>query len=96
MTAHGITYTGERDQFTVVEVKGVSVAVVGFSPYAWTNDVNDLDQARAVVTRAAADADLVVVQAHLGAEGADATRVRPGVETFFEERRGDPMAFAWR
>lgn len=94
LTAHGIAYTGERDQFTVVEVKGVSVAVVGFSPYAWTNDVNDLDQARAVVTRAAADADLVVVQAHLGAEGADATRVRPGVETFFEERRGDPMAFA--
>jgi hypothetical protein len=35
-----------------------------------------------------------VVQAHLGAEGADATRVRPGAETYFGEDRGDPIAFA--
>lgn len=91
---YGIAHTGERDQFEVLDVKGYSVAVVGFSAYAWTNDINDLGQAQAVVTRAADAADLVVVQAHLGAEGADATRVRPGVETFFGEERGDPMAFA--
>lgn len=91
---HGIAHTGEREQFTVVDVEGVSVAVVGFSAYAWTNDLNDLDQAGDVVTRAGDEADLVVVHVHMGAEGADATRVQPGAEDFFGENRGDPMAFS--
>jgi poly-gamma-glutamate capsule biosynthesis protein CapA/YwtB (metallophosphatase superfamily) len=94
LAEHGIAHTGERDQITVLEVQGVSVAVVGFSPYAWTNSLVDLSQAAEVVSRAAEQADLVVVQVHLGAEGADQTRVRPGTETFFGENRGDPMAFA--
>src|SRR5690606_39354640 len=91
---HGIAHTGERDQITVVDVSGLSVAVIGFSPYEWTNSLLDLDQARSVVERAAEQADIVVVQAHMGAEGADQTRVRPGEEIFFGENRGDPMAFA--
>jgi hypothetical protein len=91
---HDLAYTGERDQITVVQAAGSSVAVVGFSPYAWTNDLNDHDQAADVVSRAAEQADLVVVQVHMGAEGANRTRVRPGVEEFYGERRGDPMAFA--
>lgn len=89
-----LAYTGELDQITVVDAAGVSVAVVGFSPYAWTNQLTDLDQARAVVSRAAGQADLVVVQVHMGAEGADATQVAPGTEEFFGENRGDPMAFS--
>jgi poly-gamma-glutamate capsule biosynthesis protein CapA/YwtB (metallophosphatase superfamily) len=96
-----IAHTGDRDQITVVEVgagrgggRGISVAVVGFSAYAWTNDLNDLDQASGVVTEAAGQADLVVVQVHMGAEGSDATHVRPGSETFFGENRGDPIAFS--
>jgi poly-gamma-glutamate capsule biosynthesis protein CapA/YwtB (metallophosphatase superfamily) len=91
---HGIAHTGALDQITVADVNGVAVAVVGFSPYEWTNSVVDLAQAAGVVARAEDAADLVVVQAHLGAEGADQTRVRPGTETFFGENRGDPMAFA--
>ncbi|MPZ26834.1 MAG: CapA family protein [Micromonosporaceae bacterium] len=91
---HGLAYTGDRDQITVLDVAGTAVAVVGFSAYGWTNDLNDLAQAEDVVSRAVGQADLVVVQVHLGAEGADQTRVRPGPETFFGEPRGDPMAFA--
>jgi poly-gamma-glutamate capsule biosynthesis protein CapA/YwtB (metallophosphatase superfamily) len=91
---HGIAHTGERDQFTVVDVEGVSVAVVGFSAYEWTNQLNDHSQAADVVSRAAEEADLVVVQVHMGAEGTEATRVRPGTEDFFGENRGDPMAFS--
>jgi poly-gamma-glutamate capsule biosynthesis protein CapA/YwtB (metallophosphatase superfamily) len=91
---HGIAHTGERDQITVVDVRGVAVAVVGFSPYQWTNSLLDLAQAADVVSRADERADLVVVQVHMGAEGSDQTRVRPGTETFFGENRGDPMAFA--
>ncbi len=78
----------------VDDVRGVSVAVVGFSPYAWTNSVLDLDQAAGVVSRAAEQADLVVVQVHMGAEGADAAHVRPGSESYVGEDRGDPVAFS--
>lgn len=91
---HGLAHTGEHGQITVVEVAGVEVAVVGFSPYQWSNSVVDLTQAAGVVEQAGAQADLVVVQAHMGAEGSDRTHVRPGTETFFGEDRGDPMAFA--
>jgi poly-gamma-glutamate capsule biosynthesis protein CapA/YwtB (metallophosphatase superfamily) len=90
----GIAHTGERGQITVAGVEGVSVAVVGFSAYEWTNQLNDHAQAADVVSRAAGQADLVVVQVHMGAEGADETRVRPGSEDFFGENRGDPMAFS--
>jgi len=90
----GLAHTGAQDQITVVEVKGVKVAVVGFSPYAGANNVNDLPAARSVVEEAAGQADVVVVQVHMGAEGSDKVHVKPGNELFFGENRGDPMKFS--
>jgi capsule synthesis protein PGA_cap len=90
----GLKHTGAQDEITVVEVKGVKVAVVGFSPYAGANNLNNLAAARDVVKRAADQADLVVVQVHMGAEGSDKTHVKPGSELFFGENRGDPKAFS--
>lgn len=90
----GLAHTGAQDQITVVEVKGIKVAVLGFSPYAGANNLNDLDQARSVVEKAAGQADLVVVQVHMGAEGSEKTRVKPGNELFFGENRGDPIKFS--
>ena len=90
----GLAHTGAEDQITVVDVKGVKVAVVGFSSYAGANRLNDLDQARSVVRKAAGQADLVVVQVHMGAEGSDKTHVKPGSELFFGENRGDPIKFS--
>ena len=43
--------------------------------------------------QAAVQADLVVVQVHMGAEGADRAHVKPGTETYYGENRGDPIAF---
>ena len=94
LEAAGLRHTGAPDQITVVEAKGIKVAVVGFSPYAGANDLNDLAAAAAVVRTAKSQADLVVVQAHMGAEGADRTHVRPGSEPFFGENRGDPIKFS--
>ena len=91
---HGLRHTGAPDEITVVTVKGVKVAVVGFSSYAWTNSLTDIDSARRVVRKAATMADLVVVQVHMGAEGADKTHVRPGTEIFLGENRGDPVKFS--
>jgi hypothetical protein len=68
--------------------------VLGFAPYGWTQSVVDIPAAAALVRRAASAADLVVVNMHAGAEGADKAHVRPGTEMFLGENRGDPMAFA--
>jgi capsule synthesis protein PGA_cap len=94
LTAVGLQYTGAEDQITVANVKGVRVAVIGFSPYAGANNLNDLDHSRAIVRRAQEQADVVVVQVHMGAEGSGEGHVRPGNELFFGENRGDPIAFS--
>ena len=90
----GLKHTGAEDQITVVQVKGVKVAVVGFSPYAGANNLNDLAHSRTVIQQAKQKADLVVVQVHMGAEGSDQNHVKPGNEIFFGENRGDPIKFS--
>lgn len=94
LEAHGLEHTGAVGQITRIEVGGVSVAVIGFSPYAWNNSVLDIPGAQRLVERATTMADLVVVQAHMGAEGSDKTRVQPGTEMFLGENRGDPIQFS--
>jgi hypothetical protein len=89
----GLKHTGAADEITVVEVNGLKVAVLGFSPYAGANNLNDLDHTREVIQQARQQADLVVVQAHLGAEGSDKGHVKPGNEIYFGENRGDPIRF---
>ncbi|MEO3776281.1 CapA family protein [Micromonospora sp. B11E3] len=91
---YDLQHTGAPDQITVVEVEGVKVAVAGFSSYVWSNSLVDIAAARQVIKKAATMADLVVVQVHMGGEGADKTRVRPGTEMFLGENRGDPVRFS--
>jgi poly-gamma-glutamate capsule biosynthesis protein CapA/YwtB (metallophosphatase superfamily) len=90
----GIAYTGNAGEITVAEAGGTTVAVVGFSAYEGANRLTDLAASRAVVEAAAGRADLVVVQAHMGAEGAVAQHVRPGNEDYYGENRGDPVRFS--
>ena len=94
LEAAGLEHTGAEDQITVVDVKGVKVAVVGFSPYAGANNLNDLDAAATIVKKAKSQADLVVVQVHMGAEGSDKSHVKPGNELYFGENRGNPVKFS--
>jgi poly-gamma-glutamate capsule biosynthesis protein CapA/YwtB (metallophosphatase superfamily) len=91
---HGLLHTGAVGEITVADVNGVKVAVLGFASYAGFNSLLDLSAARRIVRTAAGQADLVVVQVHMGAEGSDRTRVRPGTEMHLGENRGDPMAFS--
>ena len=60
----------------------------------WNNSLIDIAAAQAVVAKAATQADLVVVQVHMGAEGSDKTHVKPGTEIFLGENRGDPIKFS--
>jgi poly-gamma-glutamate capsule biosynthesis protein CapA/YwtB (metallophosphatase superfamily) len=94
LDAVGLKHTGAPGEITVVDVKGVKVAVVGFSSYAWNNSLIDIPKAQDLIKEADAQADLVVVQVHMGAEGTAYTHVRKGTEMFLGENRGDPIAFA--
>jgi hypothetical protein len=93
LTADGIGYTGAPGQITVVDVKGVRVAVLGFSVYSWTQNLNNISGSAALVRKAKQQADLVVIQMQAGAEGADKAHVKPGHEIFLGEDRGDEIAF---
>ena len=68
--------------------------MIGFSPYPWNANINDIPAAKELVKRASAEADVVVVVMHVGAEGSDKTHTPHGTEYAFGENRGDPRAFA--
>jgi poly-gamma-glutamate capsule biosynthesis protein CapA/YwtB (metallophosphatase superfamily) len=94
LEAQGLKHTGAPNQITVVDVGAVKVAVAGFSSYVWSNSLVDIASAKQVIAKAATMGDLVVVQVHMGAEGSEKTRVKPGTELFLGENRGDPIKFA--
>jgi hypothetical protein len=90
----GVRHTGRPSEIARLQVRGIRVAVVGFAPYSWANLITDLAATRKQVTRAAKGADVVIVMAHVGAEGADQTHTPRGPETYLGEPRGDSRAFA--
>ncbi len=94
LTAAGVDHTGMPGQITYQRVHELQVAVVGFSPYGWTQSLLDIPGAEALVRRAATQADLVLVTIHAGGEGPDYQHTRAGEEIFLGENRGDPIAFS--
>jgi hypothetical protein len=94
LKAVGIPYAGIPESMPIVNVKGVRVAVLAFSPYPWNNNINNIPTARELVSQAATHADLVIVLMHAGAEGSDKTHTPHGSEFAFGENRGDSRAFA--
>jgi poly-gamma-glutamate capsule biosynthesis protein CapA/YwtB (metallophosphatase superfamily) len=86
--------TGRPGEIAYAKVGGTRVAVLGFAPYPWAQSLLDLPAAEALVRKADRWADLVVVTMHAGAEGAEHQRVRPGMERFLGEERGNSVAFA--
>ncbi|WP_425560716.1 CapA family protein [Luedemannella helvata] len=89
----GIAHTGAPGQITYRTVKGVKVAVIGFSIYGWTQSLNDISGSASLVRKAAKNADIVVLQMQGGAEGSDKQHVKRGHEIFAGEDRGDLITF---
>jgi hypothetical protein len=94
LTKVDVAYAGLPGAVTLVRVHKLRVAVVGFSPYPWNANINDIPAATRLVRRAASEADIVVVLMHAGAEGADRIHTPYGSETAYGEVRGNPRAFA--
>jgi hypothetical protein len=90
----GVAYAGPPNKITIVKVRGVRVAVMGFSPYPWSAPLNDIPAAAALVRRAAKRANVVIVLMHAGAEGADQIHTPYGAQYFLGENRGNVRAFA--
>ncbi len=86
--------TGRPGEIAYQQVGKIRVAIVGFAPYPWAQSLTNIPAARRLVARAAANADVVIVTMHAGAEGADRQHVRPGTELFLGENRGNPIAFS--
>jgi poly-gamma-glutamate capsule biosynthesis protein CapA/YwtB (metallophosphatase superfamily) len=89
-----LRHTGRPGEISVFARHGTKIAVVGFAPYPWAQDLRDIDGAVRLVRKADRRADVVVVTMHAGAEGRDQQHVRGGAETFLGENRGNPKAFA--
>jgi poly-gamma-glutamate capsule biosynthesis protein CapA/YwtB (metallophosphatase superfamily) len=94
LDAHGIAWSGPPGSIGHVKANGRRVALVAFHTSSSCNDVNDLPAAKKLVQQARADADVVIVSFHGGAEGTNATRVKDGAERYLGENRGDLKAFA--
>jgi len=93
----GIGYAGgDRGKFSTayLNVKGVTVAVVGFDHNPISPNVNDLDEARALVTAAKKHAQIVIVSFHGGTEGEGAQHVLSQTEMLGSEKRGNLPLFA--
>ncbi|MBW3572374.1 MAG: CapA family protein, partial [Gemmatimonadetes bacterium] len=77
----------------VVSAQGDTVAFLGFAQ--WTGpDPRDLAAVRRHVRRAASEYPRVVVTMHMGAEGRGRQRTPNARETFYDEDRGNVVAFA--
>lgn len=93
----GIKHAGsDKSRFasTLLEVKGLRVAFIGFAHNAVVPNLNDLAEASRLVREADRFADIVVVSFHGGAEGTDNQNVPNGLETYFGEKRGNLPLFS--
>ena len=93
LNRHDLKTPGGRDR-SPCRVGAVRIALIGFASYPWAQSLLDLQGARRIVSRAAEQADLVVVTFHGGAEGSDKTHVPHGTEWFLGENRGNLRAFS--
>jgi poly-gamma-glutamate capsule biosynthesis protein CapA/YwtB (metallophosphatase superfamily) len=90
----GIRHSGPVGDLASLEAKGRRVAMAGFSFGDGVYRIQEIEAGRKLVRDLAARHDQVVVFFHGGAEGRGAEHVRPGVERFLGEDRGDSRAFA--
>ena len=93
----GIKYAGgDKDRFSTayLEVKGVTVAVIGFDHNPVSPNVNDLEEARRLVAAARKRAQIVIISFHGGAEGEGAQHVPRQTEMLGSEKRGNLPLFA--
>jgi len=94
LTSAGIVQAGLPGEIGLVTVGKTKVAFVDFAPYATVNNLLDFATAKTLIAQAKAEANIVVVYMHAGAEGAAADHVTGQEEYYVGEDRGNAKAFA--
>jgi len=94
LDAVGIAHAGRYGDVAYVERDGVTVAVVAAHSGTCCLNVNRLDEVTQAIRAADANADIVVLSFHGGAEGARHRHVPGKTEIAWGERRGDVKALA--
>jgi Bacterial capsule synthesis protein PGA_cap len=89
-----LAWTGDPGQITYLTTHGVRVAFLGFAPYGYASNLDDIPAAEAMVRTAARHAAIVVVIIHAGAEGSDQLHTPQGSQYFLGEDRGNARLFA--
>ncbi len=90
----GIAHAGRYGDTALLDVRGLSVAVVAAHFGSCCPNVNLVDEVAAAVRLADRRADVVVLSFHAGAEGARARHVTGRTEKAFGEWRGDAKKLA--
>lgn len=94
LDAAGIRHSGRDGDVARWTVKGLRLALVAFAPNVGAHQLNDLGRAQGIVSRLAAQYDIVIVSFHGGGEGEAAAKLPFARETYHNEDRGDVVQFA--
>ncbi len=90
----GMYPSGLKDQITYITKNNSKIAIVGFSTYEWTNNMNSETKLQKIIGEASSNADIVVVIFHGGGEGVNYTHTSDEREWYLGEDRGDVRSFA--
>jgi len=83
-----------KGDHTVLKIGGKSIAFVGFGFTTNSNHVSNINGAKTIIQQLKEKNHLVFVSFHGGAEGADANHVYNEVEMYYNENRGNLVAFS--
>lgn len=78
----------------IFEQNGYKIGFCAFSPNKGTTRINDYAQVKRIVEELEAEADIVIVSFHGGAEGKDHQHVKRENEIFYGENRSNVYEFA--
>lgn len=90
----GIAVAGLKDEAATLSVRGLNIAVLGFTYSSRFNTVFDLEQGADLVRLSKAKGAYVIVTFHAGAEGSPAIWHENEDEPFMGENRGNTVAFS--
>lgn len=97
LNTEGIAYSGiaGRKEWAVVERDGIKYGLCAFGHNSHTlKHTAGFTKVKQILDTLKAQADIVIVSFHGGAEGSDKTHLPEGPETCFGENRGDLRKFA--
>ncbi len=90
----GIHHSGRIGDIASWTEQGIRLAMIAFAPHPDSHSLLEIEAAADLVRETAFSHDVVIVSFHGGAEGIDALHLTFGEEFFYEQPRGDIVAFS--